>query len=75
MTVHLCFEFESVEKMAEWFEDLRFNGVVEASAAVYMSDALDQIGPGHTFIVKRLGDRPDKFRLIVENITIERRKV
>ena len=75
----LVIDFSSKEAMVEWFEslrDIRINGFPK-EAGLYEMDALDKfsITQANTFIVKRIGDRPEKTRMVLREVTVEERKV
>ncbi len=77
--VRLCLDFDSVEKLADLVDALRDPqiGCLPPDVAVYEVDALDQTSVtwGNTFILKRVGDRADQFRLRFTTTTKEERIV
>ncbi len=66
----LSIDFESKEKLAEWFRVVRENMHFPEDAGVYASDCLDDrkgggVTKAHTYLVRRIGDRDESFRLKV----------
>ncbi|MDT0307245.1 hypothetical protein RM780_09750 [Streptomyces sp. DSM 44917] len=59
--VHLTAHFATREEALAWFDELRRQGAVPATAELYVPDALDKDGHGLTgqdLIVRPGGDRP-----------------
>jgi hypothetical protein len=77
--VRLVIDFPSEQAMVEWFDELRdvaINGF-PANTTLYEMDALDQssVTPKRTYIVRRVGDRPEEFRLTLRTVEVTERLV
>ena len=77
--IRLLIDFPNTEAMADWFDSLRdpaINGF-PTDAAIFEVDGLDQrsVTWGNSYIVKRVGDRPEETRLVIKKTTTEERIV
>lgn len=75
----LVIDFKTKEDMVEWFEDVQDPAIggFPTGAGIYHLDALDKfsITQANTFVVKRIGGRPEQMRMVLRKVTIEERAI
>jgi hypothetical protein len=70
----LAIDFTSRAALADFVERAKQAGLLPEGSVAYEMDALDKqsgggVTPHNTYLVRRVGDRPERFRLNVEETT------